>query len=346
MNNKLRENSDGFDEGVNGRFLNDTLNLFSGYETGHMNPYAFNEPDSEIMNDLVHGGKDWERFIAHSKDYYVINEEIDIIHSFAKQVAASLPDNAVYVDLGPGEEKAVKGKTLPFLSELAKSSKFIAVDVNAAFAKSAAQIVEKETGLKSEAVQGDFLAEQLNLSPNRPAILSLFGGLLSNGGKISGVDSQVQLTQTFNRLAQNIKPGDYLVITQDYNQDEFSLLAAYTNPDWANYVLSTLHRVKRDLPTTGFDPSKFDFVSHWLPEENLVTLNAKVKPDETGLPLFFKIAGVPFALTQGKEIPLVNCYKYPVKDFMDAAISAGFVSKAVYKKDNNRIALHVLKLES
>ena len=65
------------------------------------------------------------------------------------------------------------------------------------------------------------------------------------------VDSQVQLTQTFNRLAQNIKPGDYLVITQDYNQDEFSLLAAYTNPDLANYVLSTLHRVKRDLPTTG-----------------------------------------------------------------------------------------------
>ncbi|GEM_PF-5816042 len=327
------------------RFLRDTLRLFSGVETGHMNPHAFNEPDPSIGNDPVQGGKHWGNFILLSKDYKVIDNEIRIIDQYADQIGSALPVNAIYGELGPGEEKAIHRKTLRLLRSLKSPKKFISIDINGDFANNAAKIIENETGLRSEFIKGDFLAEELR-SGTGQAIFSLFGGLLANGGKIEGVNSETQLTDTFNKLALNIMNlGDHLVITQDTQQDEQDLLKAYTHPDLAHYILSIMHKIKRDLPTRDFDPEVFEYVSRWLPRENLITLNAKVKSNEKGLPIHFQIAQMAFALRSGQELPLVNCYKYPVKEFVQAARNAGLSSQALYKSSNNPIALHIFRLD-
>lgn len=321
----------------NDLFLQDTLSLFSSAKTGHMNAYAFNEPDSSTPNDPVRGGEYWTNFIQDSRDYYLIPEEARLIEQCASEIGSLLPAQATVVDLGPGEKRAVLAKTYPFIKGLQNPSQFIAVDVNGAFADTAAKSIQALMKIPSRAVISNFLEEQLYTNP--PAIFSLFGGLLCNVTR-TGPDSGFQeLTKNLKSLSRhNMKSGDYLVITQDTNQDEVSLLKAYTHPDMAKYILSVLYKIKRDLPTENFSPEAFDFVVRWNKEEHLLTLNARSLTNQR-----FEISGVDFSTSKGQELPLVNSYKYPVDFFMKAAESAGYHLMTSKAPASLNVAIHVFK---
>lgn len=318
-------------------FLQDTLALFSGDKTGHMNAYAFNEPDPSVPNDPVRGGEHWTNFIKNSWDYYLIPEESRLIEKYASDIGAVLPAEATVVDLGPGEKRAVLAKTWPFINGLQNPSQFIAVDVNTSFADTAAKTIQALMNIPSRAVVSNFLEEDLYTNP--PAIFSLFGGLLCNAAR-TGPDSGFQeLARNLQSLSRhNMKSGDYLVITQDTNQDEASLLKAYNHPDMAKYILSVLYKIKRDLPNKNFDAADFEFVVRWNEEEHLLALAACALNDQK-----FEIDGTQLSITKGQEFPLVNSYKYPTDFFINAAEAAGYSLFKSNMHDSVNVAIHVLK---
>lgn len=318
-------------------FLEDAIALFKGEKTGHMNAYAFNEPNPAIPNDPVRGGEHWTNFIKNSWDYYLIPEESRLIERCARDIGSFLPAHSTLVDLGPGEKRAVLAKTLPFIKGLNKPSQFIAVDVNSTFAENAASMIKALAKIPSRAVVSNFLEE--NLETNPPAIFSLFGGLLCNAARTDKDSGFVELTENLKRVSRyNMKSGDYLVITQDANQDEASLLRAYTHPDIAKYILSVLYKIKRDLKTDGFDPECFGYNVEWNKDEHLLSLNARATKDQT-----FTLSGVAFKISQGQEIPLVNSYKYPASFFVESANAAGFTLMKSYAPTAGGVMLHVLQ---
>lgn len=328
---------------TNQRFLEDTLSFWSGKETGHLNAYAFNEPDPRIPNDPVRGGEHWTNMILRNLAYYLITKEAAAAKALVKKIGAYLPAGLASGDLGPGEEKAQRNKTLPLNQSLRNSTAFRAIDVNSVFANTAAKLVEEETGTPSKAIVGDFLSEKLNIFPDQRAVFSLFGGLLCNFGRDVSRTAEDILTQTFNGLAQNMKPGDYLVITQDTNDIEKTLLEAYSHPDMALYILSVLHKMKRDLPTENFDPDAFEFVARWNKDEHLLSLNIKLKEDRN--PQSFKINGQAFTIGHGREFSVVNSYKFPPEFFIKAAEAAGFVFEKLFELADNPIATHIFQYQ-
>lgn len=318
-------------------FLTDVLALFSGKKTGHMNAYAFNEPNPAIPNDPVRGGEHWTNFIKNSRDYYLIPEEARLIEHCADEIGSLLPSDATVVDLGPGEKRAVLAKTYPFIKGLKNPSEFIAVDVNSAFADIAAKSIQALMNIPAKAVTGNFLEEFLPTNP--PAILSLFGGLLCNAARTDAHSGFTELAGNLRRVSDyNMKHGDYLVITQDTNQDEALLLKAYNHPDIAKYILSVLHKIKRDLPTDSFDPDQFEYSVRWNAREHLLSLSARATYNQ-----HFALSGIPFSVSQGQEIPLVNSYKYPIDFFVRTAESAGYQPVKTYTPSFTNIALHVLQ---
>lgn len=320
-------------------FLEDALSLFSGKKSGHMNAYAFNEPNPAIPNDLVRGGEHWTNFIKNSWDYYLIPEESRLIEQSAKAIGSLLPAQATVVDLGPGEKRAVLAKTWPFIKGLQNPKQFIAVDVNGSFADNAAKAIMALAKIPSRAVISNFLEE--NLETNPPAVFSLFGGLLCNAARTQERSGFEELTDNLKRVSRhNMKSGDYLVITQDANQDEASLFKAYSHPDIAKYILSVLHKIKRDLPTEGFNPEQFEYVVQWNEEEHLLSLNARSTHDQN-----FTISGVGCSVLEGQEIPLVNSYKYPVDFFVKSAQVAGYTVVKTYAPNSGSVVLHVLQAQ-
>jgi uncharacterized SAM-dependent methyltransferase len=340
MLNTTFENLVNLDE-TNQRFLTDTINFWSGKETGHLNAYAFNEPNPYISNDPVRGGEHWTNMISRHLAYYLITKEAEVVEELAPLIGSYLPEGLASGDLGPGEEKAQRSKTLPLNQFLRNSVAFAGVDVNSVFSKTAAELVEKETGIPAKAIVGDFLSEDLNIFPEQRAVFSLFGGLLCNFGRDVSKPAEDILKETFNSLAKNFKVGDYLVITQDTNDIKESLLKAYSHPDMALYILSVLHKMKRDLPTENFDPDAFEFVPRWNEEEHLLSLNIRLKENRN--PQSFKINGNAFTIGHGREFSIVNSYKFPPDFFVKAAEAAGFVSEKLFELDGNPIATHIFQ---
>ena len=317
--------------------------FWSGKETGHLNAYAFNEPDPYIENDPVRGGEHWTNMILCNLAYYLITKEAEAIQELAPEIGAYLPEGLASGDFGPGEKKAQRNKTLPFNKSLRKSIFFTGIDINSVFAETAAEAIEEETGILSSAIVGDFLSENLDIFPNQRAVFSLFGGLLCNFGRDVTKTAQDILTDTFNDLARNMKAGDYLVITQDTNRIKDALLKAYSHPDMGLYILSVLHKMKRDLPTENFNPDAFEFAARWNEEEHLLSLNIRLKDD---YPVQnFKINGQAFSIGHGKELSVVNSYKFPPDFFIKAAEAGGFVSEKLFTCDNNPIATHIFQYQ-
>ncbi|WP_435642107.1 L-histidine N(alpha)-methyltransferase [Micavibrio aeruginosavorus] len=317
------------------RFLNDSIDLFSGYRTGHMNPYAFNEP--QTSSDPVRGGEHWGRFVNTSRDYYLISEEAQLIQSLATEIGKILPKNALCVDLGPGEEKAVITKTFPILTGMSSPSGYVAVDVNNKFIHNASALVQDKLQIESSGILADFFEETLSIAARSPKVMVLFGGLLCNLGR-GKASALLELSNNLKKLRKHAQAGDYLVITQDINQNQTTLDAAYNHPDLARYIMTLTHRIKRDLPTRDFNPDHFEFYSEWDAEEHVQVLGARAKTLST-----FQIADHAFAVRKDKKIPLVNCYKFPAEFFLSACRSAGFNAVQTFHGTSDRIILHVLK---
>lgn len=328
------------------RFSQDAIDLFKGRKTGHMNPYAFNEPRSE--DDPVRGGTWWTKFIEQQDGghpgYYLISDEADVIERHGRAIAEALPKNVQsHIDLGPGESRAVLTKTLALARAMSSRVRFCAVDINSAFAKNAANLIAQARGLKpyeSTAMVEDFLSGPVLDFGKRPRVFSLFGGLLCNGPRRNNTTPVKQLTSSFNAVARHMHPGDMLIITQDTNSDEKSLRAAYDNELLGKYVLSVLHKIKRDLKPAGelFDPYAFEFEMGWNPQEKLVTLSAR--PTK---PMSFRIAGKRCDVDPSQPVPLVNSYKFSTKDFQQSAEESGLVSRAILQGLGDKIALHVFE---
>lgn len=321
------------------QFLEDTLDFWSGRKTGHLNWQAFNEP--EYPGDPVRGGEHWSNMIVRNLLYYLITKETDAVAEHMPEIAQLLPSGLAHGDLGPGENTAQQNKTLPAHNSLDDCPEFAGIDINSVFSDTSAQLIESETGTPSRSVTGNFLADDLKIFPGKRAVFTLFGGLLCNFGRDTNRSAQDILTETFNGLAKNMKPGDYLVITQDTNQIRDALLEAYSHPDMALYVLSVLHKMKRDLPTENFDPDAFKCVVDWNEKENLLSLNIMLKDDYP--PQSFKINGEPFTIGHDRPFSVVNSYKFDPEFFIEAAASAGFVSEKLLMTEGNPIATHLFQ---
>lgn len=322
--------------------LKDALDFFSGRKSGHMGTHAYSEP--KFANDPAGGAVYWRAFIKMVRDYYLLAEEADLIAKFARAANDVFLDsngqaiaNSHFVDLGPGEREAVWLKTLPFIQASTRPRGYLAIDTNPAFAEAAAQLVDDETSVKSaEAQTRDFLRDMLEVNFPSPVIFLLFGGYLCNLAS-NGKSSAAKLRSNFDSLRNNMSRNDYLVVTQDTNNDEASLLRAYDHPVVGQFMLSVLHRIKRDLTTHNFNPEDFSARIYWDKEHK--TLKVSAVADKS---MAFTIGGHPFSVIKGTELCISNSYKFPLTTFIDAAREAGFESRSTFNP-NSRIALHVLQ---
>lgn len=314
-------------------FLEAVLATFGGAQTGGLYSFMYGETLSE--DDTVRGGEQWHEFLEQTQAYYLLREEEAVIAKAKPVLESVIPAGLVSRELAPGDTKATAIKSIPF-NKVIRPSRYEALDINPDYASDAAVNVGKALGIASKGIEADII-DGSPMRTAKPAVYSLFGGLLANLPGIEGVSHLDMLVSYMERLRHLMKQGDYFVITQDSCHDARKLKAAYNDPLLASCALSILHRIKRDLPTKGFDPANFEYEGVFLPEKDNQALCVRSKTVQA-----FQIAGQSFVLKGGQAIPLINSYKFMPMAFATAARKAGFkpVAEIVRHGDLN---LHVLK---
>lgn len=295
------------------------------------------------MAFIPHARKDIASFYA--VDPVQLPVDLDVGKDTAGQaqvIGAMLFDElgrqVTLIELGIGSRNAVEQKTLPLLHAF-KPMRFVANDLSVQSVTVAKSLIEKALpGLAVEACAADFLDHASPVFNYSKANILLTGSTVSNIRAYDGqlpVNEVVSFLRSMRALAT---PTGSVIVTQDTNQDEVSLKAAYASPALVKFRLDALYRLKALLGLDSFDPSLLVYEPVWEPGCHLLTNTFVNTKDQV-----VRVGGKVTLFPKGRRIYVSNCYKYPMQDFLHMSQLAGLEPVKTWLDAEGRVALHVLK---
>lgn len=325
---------------VHDEFFKDISDFFAGRRSGHVGTWRYSEP--LFAGDKVNGMHHWAEFVKSARagsDYYVVNDELDVICRTAPKFSSVVPGALTAIDMGPGSKEAVLEKVGPFL-DAGMVSSYVAVDiVKECVERTGKVIADHYPDVSFFGMHRDFYREPLAFPISGAPVMMMFGQTLFNlpVDPLDVAAYEPLMMERLLRFRMHLGTYGYLVITQDCNQDGKSLYDAYMTE--ATFDLNLLYRIQRDLPVSdSFDPEDFEFEPCWVPETGAASHTYVVKRD-----IEFSIGSENFSLEQGQRFYMHNTYKFSTDMFLKMARRAYFEPIFTEKSKSGRVALHVLK---
>lgn len=295
----------------------------------NMGAYLYGQPRS--ASDPVRGAELYRRVLAENKDYYVSSEETEIIQQRAEDITEIINDSKFLMDLGPGLPATVRQKTLPLLQHLPDLKTYIPVDVNRDYLQAAQKAVEERLpSLRVSPVHADFIHAQY-VSAMRHAAVLFTGSTLAN---LTPEDASKLLW----KIDFLIKRQGYLIVGQDGNQNEDSLMQAYNHPLGREFIENIFYRFQRDLHLQDFDPAAFAYRPEWRPEAYKFShLCVSLQAQE------FEAGGRKIRIAEGQKFPVTHSFKYPKEHFQNYMLKYGFQLLQRFAHEKGRMALYVFQ---
>ncbi|CAK8717453.1 L-histidine N(Alpha)-methyltransferase [Candidatus Electrothrix gigas] len=311
------------------KFKEDCEAFFLGQTAGNLWPYLYGEPTNE--DDPVRGSILYNELLKKENDYYLYNHEAELLQTSGKYLASLIGADATLIEMGPGGEKSFRHKTLPFLKAFPRLHGYVGIDVCQDFLTTILEIVHINfpdlfiTGLHQDFTQ----LEKLTKFPK--AIIFFKGstvGNLRNG----------EVQDLLSRFRCLISEGHYLVITNDANQDEMSLMKAYNTSRVAPFIENVMHRIKRDLNLTEMIPNAFRYQPEWIQEthdfRHILTATSEQE---------FHIGEQFVKIDKGQKLHIMSSFKYPVDFFRTMVVQAGFEPVEFFLDSSERMAVHLFR---
>lgn len=306
-------------------FAADIKSLFKREKEGHMERWEYGP--SLFDNDPAGGSAHWASLVKNPGNYYLTEGDISCIqHAINTEVLQkylSKIDNVI--ELGPGSEKAILSKTVPFLNKCPNLKKYIAVDATLEQAKQSSFLVREKISVNVGVRECNFMHTSMSPIELGKSALVMWGSSLGNIEGSAGNNPQKKLIGTLNLIQQGMKSGDILIICFDTEQSENKIVKAYSEPHLQAQVLSVVHKAKRDLYISGtFDPKIWRHKPVWYAKSQQLA--------HTLYPLFDQelhfdnqIVKVP-AWT---EFISNNSYKFSPEAIISASKNAGFAPEII-----------------
>ncbi|MEE4359588.1 MAG: L-histidine N(alpha)-methyltransferase [Desulfococcaceae bacterium] len=316
-------------EKITDRFEEDCKAFFFEQTTGNLWPYLYSEPQNE--NDPVRGSVLYNEMLRKEKDYYLYSNESELLHNSGAQIASLIGPDATIVEMGPGGEKSFRDKTLPFLNTFTHLQGYVGVDICQGFLETILEIVRVSfPGLFVTGFHQDFSRLE-NLPVFAKSVIFFKGSTVGNLR-----DGEVRdLMSKFRRL---ISEGHYLVIVNDANQDEVSLMKAYDNPGVAAFTENIMYRVKRDLELSEMMPDAFRYQPEWKKESydfrHILVATSGQK---------FHLRGRDVEIEKGQKLHILSSFKYPAEVFQEMVRPAGFEPVTVLPDASERMTVHLFR---
>lgn len=313
-------------------FEQDVLDLFSGKKSAHLLPYAHS-----------YGFDLWADFVNTSTDYYIIHDEMKIIQDHAEEIAAVLNGVTNIVDLGPGNESAVEGKTVPIMMAMGgKIANYTAVDVSYDYLNSTGTIIEKHFPEIKSFYFNDNFFKPLDLGCSEDTAAFLFGVTLTNMPGIADMESGIEFLKLELQQFRKLLPvGSYLVCSFDSCQDGQKVMKAYDNPKHAKFCESLTRKMKEELAfDNGFDETAFRYNSEWDSKNSMLHQMLTTTKD-----MQFELNGHRFEFSEGHDFVIYPATKFPKEVFFKTFEETGFIPACEpFTRADKDVVISVLKV--
>ncbi len=316
---------------IDNSFLCDVKSLFLHEQEDNMGAYLYSTPNPAIDADTVNGEEYYREAIFQNQDYYLYEDEVQLINRVASKIAAYIPEESNIIEFGPGTKKAFVNKTLPFLKAVKQCQSYIPVDLCKTYLLQAQEVLKHELPeIAVKPIQDNFI-ENTDLVKNFGLPVVWFkGSTITNLSTSKCIDF-------LENISQALKLEGLFIVGVDANQNESSLKKAYFNQTVAKFVLNIFHLIKRDLKNTNFNSTAFKYEFEWVANEHCVKHNAIATREQE-----FVLDDINIKIEEGEKFHLLSSYKYPVDYFQSLVKKAGLEPLDCFVDENKRMVIHVL----
>lgn len=306
-------------------FALDIQSLFKGEKAGHMERWEYGP--SLFKNDPAGGSFYWANLVKDPGNYYLTNSDISCIqHAITTdKLQKYLMQINTVVELGPGSEKAIISKTIPFLKKCKNLKKYIAVDATLDQAKESSVLVGNHMTVSVGVRECNFMHTPISPIESGQSALVMWGSSLGNIEGSANSNPQRKLIGTLHTIQNSMKSGDILIICFDTEENEDKIIKAYSEPNLQAQVLSVVHKAKRDLYVSGkFDPRLWRHKPVWYPKSQQLA--------HTLYPLFDQELCIDrqiIKIPAWTEFISNNSYKFRSDTIVAAAKNSGFSAETI-----------------
>lgn len=245
-------------------------------------------------------GSDLFEQITRLPEYYPFAREHEILAAHADEIAATSGATTL-IELGSGTSEKTR-MLLDAFDATGQLDRFSPVDVSEATLRHAADAVAaRHPGVAVEAIVGDFTLHLAHLPRGGRRMVAFLGGTIGN--------LYIEERSAFlGALADQLEPGDSLLLGTDLVKSSDRLIAAYNDSAGvtAEFVRNSLRVLNRELDA-DFDLDAFSYVPFWdaTLERMDLRLRAEV-PQRVRIPG----AGLSVDLAMGEEIRIEISTKF------------------------------------
>jgi L-histidine N-alpha-methyltransferase len=274
----------------------DYLAFFTQSSGADMLPYVYME-SCDFYNNLI----------KNCEDYYLCKNETEIIKENLDKFVKHFSGITDIIEIGPGSAYAVNNKTLPILNCAKNLKRYHAIDHSKNYLEEACLFIEKERpdieilGIEANLVHVGKI-KVTSIKKGTKALLFL-GSTLGN----FNTPQQDQIIEQFSNL---LSLNDILIITVDTNQDEDSLLKAYSNNYTCNFVIGALNHYGKINHEFNNYLSDFEVKTTINKLSNSVEFSFVTKKE---ISFHFKGYGG-ITLLKGQELKGIRSYKYTLEN--------------------------------
>lgn len=303
--------------------------MFSGVRLAKDVAQPSDEPDPEFMSDVLSGlrrqpkalppkyfyddhGSQLFEAICQTPEYYLTRTEIGMLRRIAPELASSVADGTVLLELGSGASV----KTRLLLDAWPRLGAYVPVDISPDALHAASERLRVDyPGLTLLPQVADF-TRQLDV----PAALKGRPVLVFFPGSTIGNFEHDQALALLLRLRRHLASGDRLLIGADQVKDLDTLHAAYDDAAGvtAAFNRNLLQRINRELDG-DFDPGSFRHEARWNPAHSRIEMHL-VSTRAQGV----RVAGHGFSFEEGESIHTENSHKYTRDSLAGLACAAGW----------------------
>lgn len=288
----------------------------------------------------------WANLIAENSDYYLHDADLLLMANFTDMLADTLSDCRVVCEIGPGAERTIVPKTVPIARALRDRGcleEFATLDSDIDAARASAQLIHARTGIPVRAHADDFFKGLDTRFVMHPKAFLLLGGTIGNLPGGLGTDCRPAINDVFNRVANNLQPGDFFAFTFDQQTRQELIERAYNGRSNEEFCISFLHLIKRDCNVGAIkgkeadilDPLVWRHKAVWNPRTQQVAHIIFPRRDQ-----HFTIDGQPVSIKGGTEFVMNNSYKF-TPEFISGALQKAGLSPHIHTHNGNPMALAI-----
>lgn len=288
-------------------------------------------PQKKINPKYFYDARGSELFeqITELQEYYPTRTEMDILNSYAHEIAAYCGRDCVLIEPGSGSSEKVR-----LLLDSIKPAAYVPVDISADFLyESALKLGREFPWLNVHAICADF-ADQWQARTELPEGRRVVFYPGSTIGNMEPRDAAAFL----GKLRQWIGSDGGVVVGVDLHKSEQVLNAAYNDARGvtAQFNLNILNSVNR-LADADFCRQNFSHRAFYNRDLQRIEMHLVSKQPQT-----VKVNGSSIQFDEGETLHTENSYKYSLQDFEALSNTAGFTLQKSWLDANKLFSVHYL----